>query len=268
MFENYQNCIRSHTDFEFAVSSKAIYFAKYICNNKILVIELPYMNFEFSNERRIPSKLELGCYILDFLDIEYPKDFEAIRANQDSAYLLYRTSMKQIEDDFISYLKRDFENVYCKNIYKACLENLRPSDNDLEKTLALCTDTSALEIDITDAIKTLSKDKKFELLEDVPKSLYLDDSDVPEPTTSLVFRKIVSEMPSEQSAEKVDKFDIQIFETIFRGLLELQFKRVKEKNLYVEQRDDQIKKILSGEHEYILEFYHAKPKPVIFPSVL
>ena len=262
MFENYQNCIRSHTDFEFVISGKAIYFTKYICNNRIFVIELPYMNFEFSNERRIPSKLELGCYMLDILDIEYPKDFEAIRANQDSAFLLYRTSMKQIEDDFIDYLKRDFENVYCKNIYKACLENLRPSDGDLERTLTLCKETNSLEINISDTIRTLSRDKKFEYLDEMPKNQNMDDPDFPEPIGSLVFKKISSEVPSDYSVEKPDKFDIQIFETIFRGLLELHFKRVKEKNLYVEQRDEQIKKMLSEEHDFILEFYHAKSKAV------
>ena len=264
MFENYRHQIRVHTDFEFVISGKAIYFAKYVCNNKILVIELPCMNFDFSNEKRIPSKIEIGCYFLDILDIEYPKDFEALRASQDSALLLYRTSIKQIEDEFIRNLKRNFENVYSKNIYKACLENLRPSDTDLEKTLALCTDTSSLERDITETIKILSRDKRLDFSEEATtKTMIFDELDGSENKKILVIEKLV-EHPSEKSEKSdKDKFDIQIFENIFEGLLEVYFKRVKEKNLYVEEKVDKTKLKRYIDHPYILEFYQGKSRPVM-----
>lgn len=267
MLSDYQNAIKAHTDFHLTVKSQFHIFAKYICNNKILLIKLTDTTFDVSSDKTVPMELIVDCLLLDILDIEYPREFEALRANQDSALFHKKGSLKEYLDELYISLEKDFQNVYCRNVYKAC-EKLEPSDTDLEKTLDLCQKTVSPDIDITILIKILSHDNRFfKHLHKGSPSSSIEDTDATDTTATLgIKQRNSSDQLSEVNLEKPDGFDINIFDIIIQGLVKISFKKVKERNLFVEQTIDEdtlLKSFKNSGHDFISEFVHTNTRPVL-----
>lgn len=235
MFEDYKSVIRSHTDYEFSANSEAFYFAKYVCINRLMIIELPVLNTESVLVNKLSIKpLEIKGYFIDILEIEYPRGLEIFRKNQDLAVLFQDNTVTQIQDNFFATLKQALQTVYCRNVYKACSEDLNPSDEDLEKVLNLCSFVTSEEIDITQLIKTLSQENpSFESFHHFSKETNPEDAEIGEENPA---KNNDSEGPSE-NGDKEEELDCEMIAGTFDGLIKWYFKRVGNKNLYVEQNE-------------------------------
>ena len=233
-----------------------------------MIIELPFLNLTTLLQKKSSSNrhIDIKYYLLDILDIEYPKGLEIFRKKQDLAVLFQDNTVLQIQHNFLYILQHDFKNVYCRNVYKACLDDLYPSDEDLEKAVNLCGFSVKEEFDITQIIKILSQENaSFESFHQFSKNDSYDDIEDAEENGAGALIKLADSDNASEHDDYQEELDCDIVGDTVDCLVKWYYKRVTSKNLYVEQTEgleSLIKEFKAKNQLFIDELAHLHCKPV------